>query len=166
MIPGAHGGGTCSLEKSATMRLPSTKMRSAAGTFALVLLAGCGLLTPPEPDRPTHSALVYGTVAGPDGGAVAGARVAVTADRRGACPASGAQYLDLPANTTLTDAAGTYRARADVFLDVERGCVRVEVTPPNAAPLDLASVSAGPVRFGAYTGSDSVRVDVTLRSTR
>jgi hypothetical protein len=141
-------------------------MRSAAAPSALVLLAGCGALTPPEPDLPTHSALVYGTVTGPDGGAVAGARVVVTADRRGACPASGAQYLDLPANTTLTDAAGTYRARADVFLDVERGCVRVEVAPPATALLDTSSVSAGPVGFGPYTGSDSVRVDVTLRSTR
>ncbi len=137
--------------------------RSAARTCVLVLVAGCGVL-PPEPDRPTHSALVYGRVAGPNGAPVAGARVAVTADRQGACPASGAQYLDLPANTALTDASGAYRARADVFLDVERGCVRVEVAPPASAPLAASSVSAGPVRFGAYVGSDSVRVDVTLRA--
>jgi hypothetical protein len=136
--------------------------RSAAGMCVLVLLAGCGVLTPPDPDRPTHSALVYGTVTGPDGAPVAGARVAVTADRRGACPASGAQYLDLTANTALTDVAGAYRARADVFLDVQRGCVRVEVAPPASAPLAASSVSAGPVQFGAYVGSDSVRVDVTL----
>jgi hypothetical protein len=92
---------------------------------------------------------------------VQGARVVVTADRAGRCPAEEAEYIDLPGEPTTTDAAGAYRAPARVFLNVASGCVRVDVLPPAGSALGHASVGGGAVRFGA-SPADSVRVDVQL----
>lgn len=126
---------------------------------AAILTAGCA--EAPGVPEPTHTATVFGHVTTPAGAPVAGARVVVTADRAGRCPADGAEYLDLPGERATTDAAGAYRATAHVFLDVSSGCVRVDVLPPSGTPLSHASVSAGAVRFGAQP-VDSVRVDVQL----
>jgi hypothetical protein len=136
-----------------------TRIFQAAFAGCAWLLAGCA--EPPADPRPTHAATVFGRVTAADGAGVAGARVVVTADRGGRCPAEDAEYLDLPADQTTTDAAGAYRASARVFLDVQSGCVRVTVLPPAGSALGSASVSGGAVRFGA-TPTDSVRVDVQL----
>lgn len=127
--------------------------------MAALLLAGC--VEAPGTPRPTHEATVYGRVVTAAGDPVAGARVVVTGDRLGRCPAEAAEYVDLPGERTVTDASGAYRAPARVFLDVAAGCVRVDAAPPAGAALARTSVSAGPVRFGA-SPADSVRVDVAL----
>jgi hypothetical protein len=126
---------------------------------AVSFVVGCAEV--PGIPAPTHAATVFGHVTTSSGAPVQGASVMVTADRSGRCPADDAEYLDLPGEHTITDAAGAYRAQARVFLDVLRGCIRVDVLPPPGAPLSHASVSAGAVRFGAQP-LDSVRVDVKL----
>lgn len=78
--------------------------------LAVSLVAGCA--EAPGVPEPTHTATVFGRVTTPSGAPVAGARVVVTADRAGRCPADGAEYLDLPGERATTDAAGAYRATA------------------------------------------------------
>jgi hypothetical protein len=140
-----------------TIRTRVVRLAFSAGVGWL--LAGCA--EAPAQPKPNHAATVYGRVTTAAGAAVQGARVLVTADAKGQCPADGAVYLDLPGEQTTTDASGAYRASARVFLDVPSGCVRVEVAPPPASGVGRASVSGGPVRFGAVS-VDSVRVDVQL----
>lgn len=90
-----------------------TRVFPAALAASAWLLAGCA--EPPGIPSPTHAATVFGRVTAADGAAVGGARVVVVADRGGRCPAEDAEYLDLPAEQTTTDAAGAYRASARVF---------------------------------------------------
>ncbi|HEX8691766.1 MAG TPA: hypothetical protein VF746_05065 [Longimicrobium sp.] len=143
--------------------MKTTRFRLAPAAAVLALLAGCTIVEPEPPGeaRPTHQAVVYGTVTGPDGAPSAGARVLVIGDRFGNCPASEATYLDLPGDLVTADADGKYRGEASVFLDVAQGCVRVIASPPPGIVAGDVSVSAGPVRFGLLP-PDSVRVDVTL----
>jgi hypothetical protein len=133
--------------------------RVAFGLGGAWLLAGCA--EAPAQPKPNHASTVYGRVTTPAGAPVQGARIFVVGDVNGRCPAAGGEYLDLPADQALTDASGSYRASARVFLDVSSGCVHLDVMPPPGSALGSASVSGGPVRYG-WPPVDSVRVDVQL----